>query len=335
MTASMREKFSSFLTGGKWKDALKIALAILLMGIVLSRTSLDQIVALKGYLSWPWLVISFGLFCLMTLVKTLQYWALLGGRASYRQTLKIVIIQNALTNYVAGTAGLASYLAMFQMDQNVKARHSGAVFLLTKAGDLLSMGLFLLVSASLVWTRVRALHELAILILTGVGLGLAAFWVAVFFRQPFVRFLRGITHRLRVERLSLVARGLSALESLSTQDSQAVLRIFFAGGALSLAYMIATLVYGYSRVQTFQIPLDFWAIIFISSLMQFVSIIPFQVFGGLGVTEVSLIYLYGLFGVTQDIPAILIGLRVLFYLFNLALLAYVPLETFFARSNSR
>lgn len=331
MTISMRDKVSSFLAGGKWKDALKIALAILLMGIVLSRTSLDQVIALKSYLSWPWLAAGFCLFCLMTLVKTLQYWVLLDGRASYLQTLKIVIIQNALTNFVASTAGLASYLAMFQMDQNVKARRSGAVFLLTKAGDLLSMGLFLLVSTLLVWARVRVVHKLVFFILLGTGLGLALFWAAVFFRQTFVRFLRGITSRLRADRFSLVARGLSALESLSLQDSKIVLRILFMGGALSLAYMTATMFYGYSRVQTFQIPLDFWAIVFISSLMQFVSIIPFQVFGGLGVTEVSLIYLYGLFGVTQDIPAILIGLRVFFYLFNLVLLAYVPLETVFAR----
>ncbi len=312
----------------QWNNLIKIALAIILMGIVLSRTSLDQVLSIKSLLSWPWLRASFGLFILTTLVKTLQYWVLLGGRASYRQTLKIIIIQNALTNFVANTAGIASYLAMFQMEQNVKVRHSGAVFLLIKAGDILSMGFFLLISASFVWTRVRVLQEMVFLILIGCGLGLVAFWSAIFLRQRFVRFMREISQRLRVERFSLVERGLSTLESLAYQDAKTVIRIFLAGSALSFAYMTVTMAFFFSRTQTFQIPLDFWAIIFIASLMQFVSIIPIQVFGGLGVTEVSLAYLYEVFGVMQDIPAILVGLRVLFYLFNLVLLAYIPLDTF-------
>lgn len=335
MIVSLREKIVLFWAGGKWKDVLKIVLAIILMGIVLSKTSLDDVVALKELLSWPWLAVSFLLFCLTTFVKALQYWMLLNRRASYRQTLKIVIIQNALTNFVASTAGLASYLAMFQMDQNVKARHSGAVFLLTKAGDLFSMGLFLLVSALFVWTRVGEVHELVFVILIGVGLGLAAFWLAIFLRQPFIVFVRGIILRLHMEKVTIVARGLSALESLSTQDSKSVLRVFLTSGFLSLAYMTVTIAYGYSRVQTFQIPLDFWAIIFIGALMQFVSVIPLQVFGGLGVTEISLIYLYELFGIAQDIPAILVGLRVLFYLFNLMLLAYLPVDALFVRRQTQ
>lgn len=327
----MREKFSTFLSSGKWKDALKILLALILMGVVLSRTSLAEIIALRERISWTWLIAGFVLFIVMTLVKTLQYWVLLGRQTSYRKTLKIVIIQNALTNFVANTAGIASYLAMFQMEENVKVRKSGAVFILTKAGDLLCMGLFLLVSASFVWTRVPVLHQLIVFILVALAAGLTVFWTAIFLRQTFVGFLRRILQTLRLDRLSLVQRGLFALESLASQDTKTVTQTLVTGTSLSFLYMLATMAYGYTRVQTFQVPLEFWAIIFIAALMQFVSVIPFQVFGGLGVTEVSLVYLYGLFGFVDEIPAILVGLRVLFYIFNLILLAYVPLDSFFDR----
>jgi uncharacterized membrane protein YbhN (UPF0104 family) len=61
--------------------------------------------------------------------------------------------------------------------------------------------------------------------------------------------------------------------------------------------------------------------------MQFISIIPIQIFGGLGVSELTLVYLFSLFGVTQvDIPAIVVALRALFYLFNLAVLVYLPVD---------
>lgn len=327
----MREKISTFFSSGKWKDALKILLALGLMALVLSRTSLTEILALRDRLSWTWLAASFVMFIAMTLVKALQYWVLLGRQTSYRKTLKIVIIQNALTNFVANTAGIASYLAMFQMEENVKVRKSGAVFVLTKAGDLLCMGLFLLISASFIWTRVPVLHQLVIFILVALTAGLTVFWIAIFMRQTFVGFLRRILQSLRLDRLSLIQRGLLALESLASQDTKTVTQTLVTGTALSFLYMLATMAYGYTRVQTFQIPLEFWAIIFVASLMQFVSVIPFQVFGGLGVTEVSLVYLYGLFGFVDEIPAILVGLRVLFYIFNLILLAYVPLDSFFDR----
>jgi len=298
------------------------------MGVILSRTSLAEIIALRDRLSWTWLIAGFILFVAMTLVKTLQYWILLGRQTSYRNTLRIVIIQNALTNFVANTAGIASYLAMFQMEENVKVRKSGAVFILTKAGDLLCMGLFLLVSASFIWTRVPVLHQLVTFILVALAAGLTVFWTAVFLRQTFVGFLRRILQTLRLDRLSLIQRGLFALESLAAQETKTVTQTLLTGTSLSFAYMLATMAYGYTRVQTFQIPLEFWAIIFIASLMQFVSVIPFQVFGGLGVTELSLVFLYGLFGFVDEIPAILVGLRVLFYIFNLILLAYVPLDSF-------
>lgn len=327
----MRARFRTTLSSIKWQDAVRIALALILMGIVLARTNLSELIALKDRLSWTWLALGFLLFIAMTLLKTLQYWILLGRQTSYRNTLRIVIIQNALTNFVANTAGIASYLAMFQMEENVKVRKSGAVFILTKAGDLLCMGLFLLVSASFVWTDVAALHQPMIFILVALAAGLTVFWIAIFMRQTFIGFLRGLAEMIRLDRLSLVQKTLSALESLAAQDTKTVTQMLMTGTALSFFYMLATMAYGYTRVQTFQIPLEFWAIIFIASLMQFVSVIPFQVFGGLGVTEVSLVYLYGLFGFVDEIPAILVALRVLFYIFNLILLAYVPLDTSLSR----
>jgi uncharacterized membrane protein YbhN (UPF0104 family) len=189
------------------------------------------------------------------------------------------------------------------------------------------MALYLLVSALLVWTRIGSLQTSVILLLAVVFGGLAVFWLVVLLRQTFVDFLRRLVHALRMDRLKLVEKGMFALETLSTQDTSTVLRVLWMGTLLSFGYMLATMLYGFSRVQTFQIPLDFWAIVFIASAMQFVSIIPVQVLGGLGWTEFTLVFLYGLFGVTQDIPAILVGLRILFYLFNLILLAYIPLDT--------
>ncbi len=312
----------------RWKEILKTILALALIGFVITRTNFQQIVSLKDYISWPWLWLALGLYCLMTVFKGLQYWLLLNAKIPYWQVLKIVVIQNALTNLVGTSVGIASYLTMFRLEQNVKLSRSGIIFIITKAGDVLAMGFFLFVSAWMTWGRVGPLHQVVVILLVCIAAGLAVFWTAAILRQEFILQIQRFLRWLRLDRIALVENGLNALRSLAEQEHRTVMRALEAGLALSLGYMTITMIYFFARIQIFQIPIDFWPVIFIAAAMQLISLVPIQIFGGLGVTEFSSIYLFDLFGVTQvDIPAILIGLRVLFYLFNLAVLTFIPLET--------
>ena len=77
-------------------------------------------------------------------------------------------------------------------------------------------------------------------------------------------------------------------------------------------------------------------LVFVNSWIQFISWLPIQVFGGLGVAETSQIYLYGLFGIpASQMATVSVGLRVILYLFNLISLLYLPSQTFFRRKNFR
>jgi uncharacterized membrane protein YbhN (UPF0104 family) len=67
-------------------------------------------------------------------------------------------------------------------------------------------------------------------------------------------------------------------------------------------------------------------------MLQLISYLPIQVFGGLGLTETSMLYFYGFFHSPQvELAAILIGMRLLFYLENLLVLIYLPLHSLFSR----
>jgi uncharacterized membrane protein YbhN (UPF0104 family) len=309
------------------RDLLKIVLALALIVFVVSKTNLQNLIVLKDSLSWQWLWISLMLYSLVTLAKGVQYWALLGVQVPFRETLKIVIIQNAMTNFVTNTAGIASYMTLFKLEQNVKLRRSGLVFILTKAGDLLAMVFFLALSSLQVWVRIPLLQETVVVLLLVAGAGLLIFWAAVFMRQRFVIQFRKVLHSLRLDRLGIVQRLIDMLDALAAQEHKTIVSALLRGTVLSFLYMTLTMAYSYARFQIFPVPADLWVILFITSVMQFISIIPIQIFGGLGVSELTLVYLFSLFGVTQvDIPAIVVALRVLFYLFNLAVLAYLPLD---------
>ena len=203
-------------------------------------------------------------------------------------------------------------------------------------GDLFSMGFYLLLSASFVWDRVNALHGIVVVLLVAILVFVILFWTAVFLRRAFVSQVERWLHFIRLDRFSLVQRGLGFLGALADTEHQVVVQMLSKGLLVSVLYMSLTMIYFYSRTQIFHIPLDFWAILFTASMMQLISIIPLQIFGGLGISDLTSIYLYELFGVAGvEISAIVIGLRVIFYLFNLGVLLYIPADILARRLTHR
>jgi uncharacterized protein (TIRG00374 family) len=227
-------------------------------------------------------------------------------------------------------------MAMLKAEQNVKLSRSGSVFLLTKFGDLVSIGIYLALSSLLVWNDILPLHWLTLLLLLGIVAGLTLLLITILKREHFVGWTEKILRRLKLTKISLVERGLGALHSLAQGNQTLILKRLRTAVLLSLLYMTATMAFAYSGMRIFDVQVGIWAIIYVSSLMQLVSYVPIQVLGGLGVSEVTAVYLYSMFGVDQgEMSAVMLGLRALFYLMNAAMLLYFPLEALWRRAARR
>lgn len=312
-------------------NVLKFVLALLLVGFVLSRTDIKQLALLGTRIAFDWLAVSFGIYIFMTLAKAAQYFFLTGRRVSYPRVLYIVVLQNTISNFIANSAGVASYLAMFKAE-NVKLGRSTVSFIVAKIGDLVSIWLMLMVSSILVWPDVRVLHEVTIVLLIGIGIILAAFFCTVIFRQHFVAFLRRMIIWLRLDRWELILKGMNFLQTIADQEPRSILRMFALTIISSFVYMLLTIAWGYVNLKMFSVEVLFAPVIFVTALTQLLSIIPIQVFGGLGVMDASLLYFYSLFGLAQnELAAVLLGLRLIAYGMNLVLLPYVPLSSIFTK----
>lgn len=316
-----------------WSIA-KIILALILVWFVLSKTDLTQLYALRERISLPWLALTLLLYFSLTLLKALQYYFLIGRRVDYPQVLNIVVVQNAISNFIATSAGIASYLALFRVEQGVKVSRAALAFLLAKVGDLISIWLFMLVSSLLVWPLVASFHSLILLSLSFIGVAILGFFAAVFLRQKFVSVLAWFVEKLKLSRLGFVNKLMDLLASLAEQEHGFVFRMVGTGIAFSLIYMTVTMLWLYASLQTFSFEIQFLQVVFVNIFMQLISYLPIQVFGGLGVNETTSLYLYSVFNFPQtELAATLIGTRLLFYLTNLAVLLYLPVHTlFFSRS---
>jgi uncharacterized membrane protein YbhN (UPF0104 family) len=311
---------------GLWA-ALRALIAVLLIGFVISKTDLPGLFALRERLSAAWLAAALASYLALTVLKALQYYFLIGRRVPYPQVLNIVVIQNGISNFIAPGAGIASYLTLLRVEQGVKLSRAALAFLLTKVGDLISIWLFLLASSLFIWPQVAALHGLIAVLLTVIGGAILVFFAAVILRRKFMPPVRALADRIPRGSLGIVDQALDFLQSVAGQDQGFVMRMLGTGVLFSLIYMAVTMVWVYAGLRAFSFEAGALPVVFVNTLMQLISYLPIQIFGGLGVTETGLLYLYGNFGFPQtELAAVLIGARVLFYLTNLIVLLYLPLH---------
>jgi uncharacterized membrane protein YbhN (UPF0104 family) len=248
----------------------------------------------------------------------------------YLQVLNIVVVQNAVSNFIATSAGIASYLALFRVEQREMFSRAALAFVLAKVGDLISIWLFMLVASWLVWPQVDVLHTLIFIFLSVIGGLIITFFAAVFLRQKFVALLQDFVGWARLSRFGIVNKGMDVMQSLAQQEQGFVFRIVGLDILFSLIYMTVTMVWIYAGLRTFSFDIGILLVVFVNVFMQLVSYLPIQVFGGLGINETTMLYVYGFFPLPQaELAAVLIANRIIFYLTNLLVLIYLPLYALF------
>ena len=315
-------------------STIKFLLAVGLITFVIKKTDFAYLSLLGERLSWTWLALRTALFFVLILIKAFQYHALIGN-TRYRNVLNIVGWQNAISNFISNSVGIASYMTMLKSEQNVKLTRSGTTFVITKFGDLLAICLYLGLSTWMVWRHIQPMQWLTILLIIVILLGLGTFLLTILWREYFVSCVERIATWLKLDSFSLMTRGLEVLRLLAKEEQKKIFTMLWKGVLISLIYMTVSMVFAYTVVGIFDLPLGIWEPIYVMSLLQLVSFVPIQVLGGLGVSEVTIVYLYGLFGIAQvEMSAIALGLRAIFYLMNAMILLYLSLDALLQRSKN-
>jgi uncharacterized membrane protein YbhN (UPF0104 family) len=322
--AQMRQ----FITRSQLWTALKIGLALALASFVLSQISMSELAALWGRISIPWLLVALAAFWIAIWLNARRYWLLLNGRATFRQILALVVLQTAVGNLLATSAGAVSYIGVLRNKHGVQLSDGISSLLLSRFGDMIALMLALAVSSVFVWLQVSSLHVVVLLLLGAMLFFTLVFALVLVLRQRIVGLIETLLAVFRLDRIRPISRVVGGLRGLALQDASYLRRLMVPLLGYSLISQVSSLLLAYSTIQLFAVPLGIWQIAFVVSLMQFMTLIPIQIFGGLGISDVTSLYLYGLFGIGQGImaPAI-VSVRIVFYLMNLLLLLYFPLES--------
>lgn len=314
-----------------WNVA-KIVLAFVLVAFILSQTSLREVIELWHRISVTWLLYSVLCFFAITWTTARRYHILIDKKITFRQTLVLVIIQSVVGNLLATSAGVATYVTILRGKHKIQVSQSVISILLARFGDVLALLVALTLSSWILWPQIATLHWILILLIVGmVGL-IITFLLIITLRKPAVSMLQRALRIVHLDRIGIVdgaSRKLAALAEQEPGRIRALLGPFLGYSALTL---ILTFVFGYCNMRLFAVPVGSWPVLFIISLTQFIAMVPVQVFGGLGTYDVTSMYLYDLFGVSQsEIVPVIIGSRIYFYLLNLLLMLYLPIDSWLNR----
>jgi uncharacterized membrane protein YbhN (UPF0104 family) len=310
---------------------LKILFAIALVGYFLSWVNLNELYALWGRIQITHLIATIVLYSALTFFKAYIYQQILiEQKTRYLRVLNIVVVQNSISNFLANGAGLASYLALLHLEENVKVRRSGLTFLIIKIGDLFAVWVLSIICSFLLWDRVEELQSAILFFLILVGLGFIAFFLALVWRRGFISMTTRMMHSANWTRFSVFKQVVHALDVFSEMPQDAVFHIVYKAFGLTFVYNLITLAWMVVSMNAFQMPVDVLSILFVSCILQLFSMIPVSVFGGLGITEVTSLYLYTLLGVpSAELSIILVGWRILYYVTNLVIVLYLPIYALF------
>lgn len=308
----------------------KAILALALIGFTLSRTDLNQIFSLRDHIAWKWLWIYALLYFSLTLLKAYQYRRLLNLPIPYLKMLSIVVLQNGISNILANSAGIASYLVMMRAEEGISTGRAALVFVITKVGDLFAIWVALLVSSTLLWDQLPALHDTVIALELTIGAPLFGFLLVVFLRQRMTSFVRNILEKTKLIRVSIVAQGMKGLDALVNEKHGSIFEMTVTALTLSTIYFFVTILWYVAQSRLFSVTLGFTRITFVTTILQMIAFLPITILGGLGIIETSMLYLYTLVGVEPiSFAADLIGFRALYYVVNLVILLYLPIYSFF------
>jgi uncharacterized membrane protein YbhN (UPF0104 family) len=317
-------------------NVVKFLIAIVLVGYVFSKTDLNEFISLRDQMVLGYLVATFFLYALLTMFKAFVYHVLIQQDTQYLRVLNVVVLQNAVSNFFANGAGIASYLTMLKVEENVRVGRSGLVFLIIKIGDLFAVWFIMLVCGVIYWDRIAVLHQPFIFVELIVGMGFMFFFGTLFFRSLFISFFSKLMDRFRLTRFSVIQQSVQGFDAFAEMDPRTVFQTVLIAFGLSLSYYLLTLIWQVVSMYAFGFQAQIWVIVFVSGILQLFTLLPISIFGGIGLTEATALYLYPLFGVdVNGLSPILLGWRVLYYLTNLFVLIYLPFYTFFIASRMK
>ena len=298
----------------KWfiKRVLPLVLTLLILIILLSQISLQDIAGLLDGIVYHWVYIGSIFYLITNVFRAFRIQALLPSqKIGFLQLMAIMIAQSMFNNILPARMGEISFVYLLNKQGNIPADRSIAALLIARIFDFLAVALLFIVAAllslndlpayatNIIWLVVGLLSLLTLTLLSAVWLG----------RQS-LKGLEWLLIRLNLRRLRPLEVGLEKLNQVVGAFAEIhAFEHLFPAFVWSILVWVGTFAWFYAFLQSISMVPTIAGLVIGSTFAVLSKAVPFISVGGLGAHEAGWTLGFLLVGFDRTL-AILSGLAV-------------------------
>ncbi len=314
--SGVQQSFSKALS-----KLLPLGFGILLISWLVSQVDFSAARVMLQNLSALHLAMGLLWYGLGFYLRAKRFQALLPHETSLCEMFPIVLVHYTALNIVPARLGELSYVYLLKKLQRIPAGCSVSSLLLARVFDQMAISTLFLLSLGLVDLKTPWLKTVSWIVGAVLLLSVLALLLLLAYKELCVTLFKKLLHTLQWEEHSAVRRLLGLLEEIlvgsdEIKSKKMTLMVF----AQSLAIWLSILSVSYSVWKAFHIHLSYFEVVLSSTFLILLTVIPFQVFSGLGIRSMTWVTVAGALGVNKDAAIVsALGSRVVmaFYLFFL------------------
>ena len=292
----------------------RIVISLGLVAVLAGSVEWPRVLAAARDVSLPWLLISTFYIPASIALVAVRYRVLILRMVSLREMLRLVVLQGAVSTFVANAAGSLGLVAVLVKVYKVPMELSIRAMILARLGDILCALPLTALLAAITWRSLGPV-QLPILIAMSAAAAviLLACALAAFNRRKPVPASIGSADNLP-EEPSLRDKLRGVLARIARLESSYLGSILPGTFVYSLLLQALTATAMYLNAIAFGLPISFLEAATVGVIASLLASMPITIFGGLGVYEASTVGLLALFGVPIEAGAsMILVVRAIFF----------------------
>ncbi len=271
---------------------LPICVGLILIYWLLSQVDVDEAARIIRQLPPSLLLLGMASYFVGFLLRALRFRLLLSRDQPLRHLVPIVLVHYAALNIIPARLGELSYIILLKQVNGISTGRSVSNLLVARVFDQLTISLLFLISTAFLdfstpWLNTLTVVVSAVLLATCVLLALL-----FAYKTRYVQWFQAVVRRLNLERFRLtqkIERELAeVVNALATLQFTANLLTVFAVSCGIWACIFAT---NYFMLHAFQARLSYQEVLFTSTCIIMMRLLPLQLVSGFGIHETTWVFL--------------------------------------------
>lgn len=267
---------------------LGTSVGLALAWLLLKQIKIDTFWTTFKRVSFPSILLAFAFYSLSTFFRACRWQRMILAKSiSLFSVFCVTSIHNFLNQLLPARTGELSYIYLLRKTQGVCASQSTATLLLARVFDLLSMGIFFLISILFLWSEITV-PRLKLFLITFFTIPLFLIIFLGLFSRRGVEFLRKIFSRLGLLKSSIFIKISDFLARLAQDLHQIrISRQFFSFAGLTFLGWGAKFLAFYVIVKSiiFSSTITFGETVLGTTFSELASTLPVYGFAGFGTIE--------------------------------------------------